>query len=176
MLIPDDSCFDVSDAFAQAREVLHMLTKASPQAERYYDVMNSFAEAIYKHRQNRAVERRKIHQNLLIDILALDSDETSDQQSHPAPGTTFSQYSSDPGPGGNMSSHLQPGDISNDFFPGREESGYRPAMQPPLGHSASACHMQPPSDTLAENLNAAWWDDFAMEVSQTLPFDCGFEP
>ncbi|KAK6379064.1 hypothetical protein LTS17_006768 [Exophiala oligosperma] len=180
MLIPDDSSFDVSDAFTQSREVLHMLTKASPQAERYYDVMNSFAEAIYRHRQNRAIERRKTHQNLLMDILSLDSDEASDQQQvlHLAPGNTSSLRRGElPGLGANMPSQLQSGDdVPHDFFPGREDNGYRAPMEAPLSYSASTYHMQPPSDTtLAENWNTAWWDDFAMEVSQTLPFDCGFE-
>lgn len=188
MLIPDDSSFDVQDGFAKACEVVQMLTRSSPKKERYYDVLNCFADAIHKYRQDLADKRRKLRHTLLMDILTVDIDQdTADQP--PAPeaaqplglsGGTESQHRLDSGYTAAVSSRgqadentrtpdllLASGDVAAHPFLRRSGSIATPPVpvfQPQRGHFL-------PSDGINEDL----WDDLALEISQTLPFDCGFE-
>ncbi|KAK8189936.1 uncharacterized protein BKA78DRAFT_296209 [Phyllosticta capitalensis] len=54
-----DANFDIEDAFNEARKVLQFLARLSPQAEHYFEILSNFSEAIGKHRQQLAHQKRR---------------------------------------------------------------------------------------------------------------------
>lgn len=64
--------FEMDESFNGAREVLKKLSDHSPQAEHYYEILTGFADAIQRHRQHLAREKRKSQNKYVNQILRLD--------------------------------------------------------------------------------------------------------
>lgn len=69
--------FEMDESFNGAREVLKKLSDHSAQAEHYYEILTGFADAIQRHRQHLAREKRKSHNKYVNQILKLDMNQAN---------------------------------------------------------------------------------------------------
>jgi hypothetical protein len=72
MFAEGEAKFDVEDGFRSAVDVLQKLARHSPQAEHYFEILGNFSEAIRKHQQQRASERRRDSSHYVNQILVID--------------------------------------------------------------------------------------------------------
>ncbi|KAK5116839.1 hypothetical protein LTR85_009099 [Meristemomyces frigidus] len=179
MVVSDHVRYDVEEAFASAREVLQKLSSSSPQSEHYYDVLSRLADAIAKYRQRRASESRQKHPELVTELLTFESgantstvDLLGSQTQPKSPSAlagNIQQLDASHGFGNASTAHTTSNPIGSHSVPGHS------------GHM-----MDPTGVPTYENLHGARmdfdtgdadgsWEAFAMQLSQTFPFDSGLE-
>ncbi|KAK7550099.1 putative C6 transcription factor [Phyllosticta citricarpa] len=75
--------FDIEDAFNEARKVLQFLARLSPQAEHYYEILSNFSEAIGKHRQQLAHQKRRVKKKYVSQIFTMETHDGPSSWSQP---------------------------------------------------------------------------------------------
>lgn len=79
-MFPNLDEHDTENAFVATRDVLNKFSCFSPQAEHYYDVLSSFAEAITQRRKQVAEDRRRATSQYLDQILTINFSGGQDRQ------------------------------------------------------------------------------------------------
>jgi hypothetical protein len=71
MFAQGDTKCEMDDAFGAAREVLERLAPHSPQAAHYYEILSGFSDAIQRHREQSAREKRPANSKYVEQIITL---------------------------------------------------------------------------------------------------------
>ncbi|KIV95395.1 hypothetical protein PV10_03059 [Exophiala mesophila] len=149
--------FEMDEAFNGAREVLKKLSPHSPQAEHYYEILTGFADAIQRHRQHLAREKRRSQNKYVNQILTFDvSQNPVDMQSA---DTVQTSRGDSPTANGNLASilpeNLRDLDETADF---QQSFVFDPNQLPVDGGGDF-------------DFGIFGWDNFAMQVSENFNFD-----
>jgi hypothetical protein len=147
--------FEMDESFNGAREVLKKLSDHSPQAEHYYEILTGFADAIQRHRQHLAREKRRSQNKYVNQILKLDMNQSSSN-----PQSTFSPQTLSRDLADAASSTLAAEDVG------------------PLGDSdyPQPFQLYDPSQLPVDggggfDFGMFGWDNFAMQISENFNFD-----
>lgn len=154
--------FEMDESFNGAREVLKKLSDHSPQAEHYYEILTGFADAIQRHRQHLAREKRKSQNKYVNQILRLDmNNQPGLGNHHPGSQSTFSPQSLSRDLADAAASTLAAEDVS--VLGG--DSDY---PQPFQLFDASQL---PVDGGGGFDFGMFGWDNFAMQISENFTFD-----
>lgn len=149
--------FEMDESFNGAREVLKKLAAHSPQAEHYFEILTGFADAIQRHRQHLAREKRRSQNKYVNQILTLDVGQNP--VDIPSADTAQTSGGHSPTTNGNLSSMLP-------------ESLREPDETADFQQSFVFDPNQLPVDGGGDfDFGMFGWDNFAMQVSENFNFD-----